>query len=330
MAFDYKSFRTLAMASQDELLKYFGTQFPKIYGADNVIANDDYVFAKGDIPIMLIAHLDTVHKKQVELYYTDTYNGIITSPQGIGGDDRCGVYAILKILGKVSPRKPYVLFTTNEESGMSGATKAAKDLKDLVGDVKFLVEIDRKGEDDCVFYSCGNEEFKKFIETFGFKTAWGSASDISRLAPAWNLAATNLSSGYYNAHSKEEFVMVSHLEKTINRVVKILNFENPKKYDYSEKTYAVTVSNSAYWDNWDRQKNYGRSFNANKKDDEIDVKDEKKIIVWNKSKRSWGYWNSDGLFVPTTYGGRVMAGALSEIDDENNPNSPFYCSDGYV
>ena len=46
---------------------------------------------------------------------------------------------------------------------------------------------------------------KSFIESTGyFKTAWGSVSDISTIAPALGVAAVNLSSGYFDEHTTRE------------------------------------------------------------------------------------------------------------------------------
>ena len=71
------------------------------------------------------------------------------SPQGIGGDDRCGVYALSKIYGQ-SSRKPWLLFTCDEEVGGIGAHVFCEDhakgkLPESLSNLKFLIELDRKG-----------------------------------------------------------------------------------------------------------------------------------------------------------------------------------------
>lgn len=70
------------------------------------------------------------------------------------------------------------------------------------------IMIDRKIENDAVFYDCDNEEFKRFVlrSNQGWKEAKGTCSDICYIASAANRAAVNLSVGYYNAHTKEEYV----------------------------------------------------------------------------------------------------------------------------
>ncbi|MBO6179870.1 MAG: hypothetical protein J6O04_11890 [Selenomonadaceae bacterium] len=44
-------------------------------------------------------------------------------------------------------------------------------------------------------------DFKNYITLKGYRTAFGSFSDISVIAPALDVAAVNLSSGYYYAHT---------------------------------------------------------------------------------------------------------------------------------
>ena len=138
---------------------------------------DGFVYGAGEIPILLVAHLDTVHKSLPTDIFFDPIKRVLWSPQGIGGDDRCGVYMIMKLLEKY---KPFVLFTEDEEIGAIGADKVVKQL--VAPEVKFIIELDRRGNKDCVFYDCGNDDFHKYIESFGFETAMGSFSDICTLS----------------------------------------------------------------------------------------------------------------------------------------------------
>ena len=79
-----------------------------------VFAKDKFILVCGVAPVMLVAHLDTVHAESVkDICKTDGGN-ILMSPQGIGGDDRCGVDALNKIYN-LSAVKPHLLFTCDEE-----------------------------------------------------------------------------------------------------------------------------------------------------------------------------------------------------------------------
>ena len=61
------------------------------YKNNTLVMKDKFVLVKGDASIMLVAHLDTVHKNPVKYICKSKNNNILMSPQGIGGDDRCGV-----------------------------------------------------------------------------------------------------------------------------------------------------------------------------------------------------------------------------------------------
>ena len=141
----------------------------------------------------------------------------------------------------------------NKEEKTSGAlTSAIEKLKSSSCGCKAIFQLDRRGSDDCVFYDCDNPDFTKYVESFGFKKAYGSFSDISVIAPAWGVAAANLSVGYYYEHQKIEILKVRELEKTIEKVKKILdNAENMLSYTYIEalKTYGWGHDDSFGWAN---------------------------------------------------------------------------------
>ncbi len=211
----------------------------KTYGANNVITTPDYVFAKGNIPIMLIAHMDTVFEYgQREVFY-DTQKNVMWSPNGAGFDDRAGIFGILMLLRK--GYKPWVLFCNDEEVGGLGAEAAAKELQNTgVKDLKYIIELDRRGKNDCVFYGDDNDEFVLYVEKFGFKEAWGTFSDISEIAPQWGISAVNLSIGYEEEHTKTERLYVNHMFKTIERVENMLkDVDNIKPFKYvKSKNYS--------------------------------------------------------------------------------------------
>ena len=141
------------------------------------------------------------------------------SPQGIGGDDRCGVFALVKIYLSAQV-KPWLLFTCDEEVGGLGAQYFCQLhsqglLPNELDALKFIVEIDRKGKNDAVYYDCDNPDFEAYIAGKGFTTALGSFSDISLIAPELGVAAVNLSSGYYNAHTLHEFINVKEVHDKV-------------------------------------------------------------------------------------------------------------------
>lgn len=200
---------------------------------ENIISENGFLYAEGEIPVLLIAHLDTVHKDLAPPICWSKDNRFIMSPNGIGGDDRCGIYMILELIKEF---KCHVLFCEQEEKGCVGAKDFCK--SGIKPDVNYIIEFDRKGHDDSVFYDCDNEEFEKFINSVGFKTSWGSCSDISQIAPHLGIAAVNLSSGYYNAHTLYEFVDMHYVNRNVERAKELLKKDFATKHLYIKKTYA--------------------------------------------------------------------------------------------
>ena len=114
--FNENLFEKLVKATQSQLLAFLPSELKK-RGMNDIVATKDYILCHGDTPLLLVAHLDTVHRETVKEIYK--VGGAWSSPQGIGGDDRCGIYMILSLLEKL-PFKPYVLFATDEEIGCVG------------------------------------------------------------------------------------------------------------------------------------------------------------------------------------------------------------------
>lgn len=214
------------------------------------IEQDGFLYAEGELPVMLTAHMDTVHHDNCTIVRTSPDGKYWMSPQGIGGDDRCGIYAIMKV---AETHKVSILFTEDEEVGCVGAKKYSKIVEadsnsELIPqNLNYIIEIDRKNANDAVFYDCDNKEFEAFVtaEDIGFKTASGSCSDISYVAPALGVAAVNLSSGYYNPHQTCEYINLEELHETIRRIKLII--EKP-----SEKFEYVEGRKKSYWsyDSW--------------------------------------------------------------------------------
>lgn len=209
----------------------------------NIYATSNYVFAEGEIPIMLVAHCDTVHRVTPDIILFDEEQKLIWSPDGIGGDDRCGIIAIYEIIKKY---KPYVLFTQDEEIGGLGADEFCKDFKNLSG-IKFCIEIDRRGNNQAVFYDCGNEELQDYIcNTHKFEKQYGTFTDVKIVGEELDIGIVNVSAGYYNEHSISEYVNLEHLENTIEKVKKILEENIDKYFDYQliAKTYNINYYNN--------------------------------------------------------------------------------------
>lgn len=222
------------------------TQKSLINVVDNFLKNKyekvnktkDYVYAIGNIPVLLVAHLDTVFDKPPTDIYYDSGKGVMWSPQGLGADDRAGVWAIIKIIR--SGLRPHILFTTDEELGGLGADKFIDKYPTCpFGNLKYIIQLDRRGTNDCVFYDCWNDKFLEYVESFGFCENWGSFTDISIICPKWKIAGVNLSVGYEDEHSVSETLHIIPLNQTIEKVIKMLKVaDRAEHFEYVENPYS--------------------------------------------------------------------------------------------
>jgi di/tripeptidase len=208
-----KIFNEIFKLNETDLYNYLSKKLKIKYS--NVITLPYGIYAEGKIPILLVAHLDTVYSHPPKHIFHDTKQNIVWSPEGIGADDRAGVYAILQI---IKHYKPHILFCTGEEMQGFGAKKISTLLSPP--HVKFMIELDRKGLNDAVFYNCENQKFIDYINSFGFVEDFGTYTDIKFLL--WDIASVNLSIGYYYEHSLREYLKVNEMNLTINKVEKIL------------------------------------------------------------------------------------------------------------
>ena len=86
-----------------------------------------------------------------------------------------------------------------------------------------LIELDRHGPFQFVTYDDDSEKLAAYIAKFGWKRDVGTFSDIAFFGPAWNLPAVNLSVGYYNEHTYEEYIDLAEMEESTRRLKLLCN-----------------------------------------------------------------------------------------------------------
>lgn len=207
------------------------------YGYKNIEHNDAYIMAEGELPVCLVAHMDTVFKDPPlpENFMYDSEQKILWSYYGAGFDDRAGIYAILEIIK--AGFRPSVIFTNYEEIGGGGADELLiKYQKCPFKYCNMLIELDRANKKDAVYYDCANEDFADYIESFGFEISWGTFTDVRFIAPVWGIAAVNLSIGYEDEHTISERLHCDWCDATIEKVKLILSDEDMIAYPYIQKS----------------------------------------------------------------------------------------------
>ena len=229
MNYDVKELKDIIQMNQATLKEYLDLHLQDL--GYTTVNKKGFLYAEGDIPVLLVAHLDTVHSEKAEIICFSEDMRYVMSPQGIGGDDRCGVYMIMQL---IRDYKCHVLFCEDEEVGGRGANKfVASKLKP---GVNFIVEMDRRGSNDAVFYQCDNPDFTDFVLSFGFEENHGTFSDISVIAPPLNTAAVNISAGYYNEHRLHEYIDMLAVENNIRRIGEMIMADS-KHFEFIKRTH---------------------------------------------------------------------------------------------
>ena len=122
-ATEVKSIEQFFQLKQENLLKimdkYLKTKYKKVY------STKEYIFAVGNIPVALVAHLDTVFPTPPTNIFYDRVKNVMWSPDGLGADDRAGIYSIVQLLKR--GHRPSIILTTDEEKGALGASAIVRD-----------------------------------------------------------------------------------------------------------------------------------------------------------------------------------------------------------
>ena len=192
---------------------------------------------KSDTYPCIVAHMDQVQERHSKDFIAYEAEDIIIgfSPkhkeqQGLGADDKCGLWIGLKCLQKFDCLK--LAFFVGEEVGCKGSGLANMAFFD---DCRFVIEPDRKGSEDLItqigWTPLCSDDFLKDIgfKKFGYKETEGMMTDIEALKDhGLMLSCINVSCGYYKPHSNEEFVykpallnclvFVEHIIKTCTKV----------------------------------------------------------------------------------------------------------------
>lgn len=171
----------------------------------------------------VVAHMDEVHRRKTGSYAAHLvadsmivgYDHKRKRMTGIGADDKNGIWICLKCLEDCKMVK--CAFFVQEELGCIGSSHA--DMS-FFSDCRFVIQCDRKGNGDMVtqingMKLCSNEfisaiDFRKY----GYKPAQGLNTDVAALKRnGLEVSCINLSCGYYEPHTDNEYTVVADLCK---------------------------------------------------------------------------------------------------------------------
>ena len=211
----------------------------RIYTDDEIVVKDKYMYLMGNIPIMLVAHVDTKYPPSTDIQHDKSKN-VLWSNNHLGADDRAGVAAIREIIRECTKDyKPSVALLDEEEKGCIGAKEFASDFKNkviTVENINAVIELDRRGANDAAFYDCDNKEFTEYIKSLGFNAVKGSCSDIKHICPAIHVAGVNLPIGFENEHEPNERLFLDQWQKTLDIVKSVVKNPPERLYAYVKKS----------------------------------------------------------------------------------------------
>lgn len=179
----------------------------------------------------IVAHLDQVqreHSKDFKAIETEDiifgYSPKNRRREGLGADDKNGIWIALKCLEKYECIK--VAFFISEEIGCIGSRNADMNFFE---DTRFVIEPDRRGFENLItdisYTSLCSNDFLRDIgfERFGYKEKSGMMTDVLELKErGLGVSCINLSCGYYEPHSDEEFTVKKDLLNCLGLVEHII------------------------------------------------------------------------------------------------------------
>lgn len=224
-------------ATEQEVVELFKT-IPNAQVLETYNKKKPAIFVPGTRTnkVLLVAHYDTVFSKKIRVKQDGTWLVSAQGNVGIGADDRAGVCALwmLRKLGHS------LLIVPDEEIGCKGSGHVAKVYPHLFKGHSFMIQLDRAGSTDLVYYDMETQEFQQYLEEAypGYSYANGSYTDIVELVPAFDIAGVNISIGYYNQHTSSESLNIVEFIQTVYLTLQLLRrktipaFKPDENYGY--------------------------------------------------------------------------------------------------
>lgn len=206
----------------------------------------------GDAPVLWSSHTDTVHDKEgsQKIMYG---GGIASLADGsdsscLGADDTAGIWLMVQMIRRNVPG--LYIFHAAEEVGGIGSGYIASRTPELLDGIKYAIALDRKGNNSVITHQggrCCSDAFADALaDQLGGKFY---ADDTGLFTDTANYTGiipecTNISVGYYNAHTSKEYLDVSFL---VNLLTKLCNI------DFDRLPVKRSVKDKDYSDFWSKE-----------------------------------------------------------------------------
>jgi len=252
---------------KDNNIEYYVDTYLNVYATKKIDDNEPEYYPCVVSHTDTVHHIDTINVREETL--KDSQGNLSLSlkayndagyPVGIGGDDKCGVFACLTLLKEL----PYLkaAFFVSEEVGCIGSKNADPSFFKNVG---YAIQFDAP-EDYMVTEVCfgevlfdRNSDFFKTCDQI-LKEGVGNHleymrhpyTDVYSLKKLFNFSCINISIGYYNMHRRDEYVVVKDTFNGVElgrRMIESLGYSN---YEYEgDNLYNHNNKLRRYYSLWD-------------------------------------------------------------------------------
>jgi len=238
-------------------IEYFVDEYKNVYATkqESVLIPENFYFP------CVVAHTDTVHNIDVinirEEMLPNTQGELKLSYKayndfghatGIGGDDKCGVFGCLTLLKEL----PYLkaAFFVSEETGCHGSKRAKEEFFQNVG---YAIQFDAPEnwmitekcfgqvlfDRDSEFFESVDKVLTEGMDNERMQYMVHPYTDVYALRGKFNFSCINFSIGYYNYHTKNEYVVVEDVFNGINMGRKMIEQLGYKLHYKESKNYST-------------------------------------------------------------------------------------------
>lgn len=251
-------YRSLSYSDeQDFLLMFLNEQLKNMNFETYFDEYGNLIAERGQgVKPLIIAHADINQRSEqvpTLLRVNDYLIGFHEGEQiGVGHDDKAGIYFALNY-AKETRQPLMIIFSKDEEIGCIGTNLLDVDFSKI----SLAVQLDRRGSSDISDFTNGVEtvskEFKElckpYLKEHNYKFTRTIYTDVGQLKAQHHVkfCCMNISTGYYNEHTDQEYLKISEFKNASIFAAKILfNLGNTiQRHEFKEE-YKERFKRSAF------------------------------------------------------------------------------------
>jgi hypothetical protein len=184
----------------------------------------------GTAPVLWSSHTDTVHKDggMQKLAYGDgfLFRHDQSKSNCLGADCTVGVWLMLNMIR--AGKEGLYIFHDSEEVGCIGSNYIADDTPHILKDIDYAIAFDRRGTESIITHQLGDRCCSPafagaLADALGGDYAADPSGTFTDTASYTHLIpeCTNISVGYYNAHTRDETLDIAFALRLLERLLRL-------------------------------------------------------------------------------------------------------------